>query len=99
MSLPNVFEVASLGSSLRGARLVRETLNSKTINLLGGVMAPAPITAALASGLVRVDLGWLIAMTVAALLLVARRRDAGRLAGTFLIMLYTVVAVQVTNAP
>jgi cation:H+ antiporter len=99
-SLPNAFTAVRLGSSSRGAALVSETLNSNTINLLGGVMAPALIVGlAPASGLVRFDLGWLIAMTAVALLLLARRRGAGRAGGALLIVLYGVfVAVQLAHA-
>ena len=99
-SLPNAFTAVRLGSSRRGAALVSETLNSNTINLLGGVMAPALIVGlAPASGLVRFALGWLIGMTVVALLLLARRRGAGRAGGALLIVLYAVfVVVQVTHA-
>ncbi|MGA8746575.1 MAG: hypothetical protein WB507_12025 [Solirubrobacterales bacterium] len=99
-SLPNAFTAVRLGSHRRGAALVSETLNSNTINLLGGVMVPALIVGlAPASGLVKFDLGWLIVMTLVALLLLAGRRGAGRVGGVLLIVLYGVfVIVQIAHA-
>jgi cation:H+ antiporter len=99
-SLPNAFTAVRLGRSHRGAALVSETLNSNTINLLGGVMVPALLIGLEpASGLVRFDLAWLIVMTLAALLLLSRRRGAGRGGGGLLIALYLVfVAVQLAGA-
>ncbi len=98
-SLPNAFTAVRLGTSHRGAALVSETLNSNTINLLGGVMLPALLIGLEpASGLVRFDLAWLVVMTLAAILLLTRRRGAGRLGGGLLVLLYVVfVAVQLGN--
>jgi cation:H+ antiporter len=98
-SLPNAFTAIRLGTSDRGTALVSETLNSNTINLAGGVMLPALIVGlGAASGLVRFDLGWLTAMTVFTLLLLARRDGARRLDGWLLIGLYLVfVAVHLAH--
>ena len=98
-SLPNAFTAVRLGRSRRGAALVSETLNSNTINFLGGVMLPALLIGLEpASSLVRFDLVWLIVMTLTALLLLTPRRGASRFGGGLLILLYVVfVAVQLGN--
>ncbi|HVC07327.1 MAG TPA: hypothetical protein VND98_07085 [Solirubrobacterales bacterium] len=98
-SLPNAFTAVRLGSHRRGAALVSETLNSNTINLLGGVMVPALIVGlAPATGLAKFDLGWLILMTVVTVLLLARRRGARCAGGVLLIVLYVMfVVVQVAH--
>jgi cation:H+ antiporter len=88
-SLPNAFTAVRLGTSDRGTALVSETLNSNTINLAGGVMLPAVIVGlAGATGLVKFDLAWLTAMTLIALLVLARRGGARRVDGVVLIALY-----------
>lgn len=99
-SLPNAYTAVRLGASHRGAALVSESLNSNTINLLGGVMVPALLIGLEpASGLVRFDLAWLIVMTLVALLLLTPRCGSGRGGGGLLILLYVVfVAVQVWSA-
>lgn len=99
-SLPNAFTAVRLGTSHRGAALVSETLNSNTINLLGGVMLPALLIGlAPASGLVRFELIWVVMMTLVALLVLARRKGAGRIGGGLLILLYLVfVLAQLTSA-
>lgn len=98
-SLPNAYTAVRLASSRRGAALVSESLNSNTINLLGGVMLPALLIGLEpASGLVRFDLAWLVMMTLAALLLLTPRRGVGRGGGGLLILFYMVfVLVQVAN--
>jgi cation:H+ antiporter len=95
-SLPNAFTAVRLGRSHRGAALVSETLNSNTINFLGGVMLPALLIGLEpASNLVRFDLVWLIVMTLTTLLLLTPRRGASRVGGGLLILLYVLfVAVQ-----
>lgn len=99
-SLPNAYTAVRLGASHRGAALVSESLNSNTINLLGGVMVPALLIGLEpASGLVRFDLAWLILMTLVGLLLLTPRRGAGRAGGSLLVLLYVVfVVVQVGSA-
>jgi cation:H+ antiporter len=88
-SLPNAFTAIRLGMEHRGAALVSETLNSNTINLGAGVILPAVIIGlSSASGLDRFDLAWLILMTTAAILLLARPFGVGRLGGAGLVALY-----------
>jgi cation:H+ antiporter len=99
-SLPNAFTAIRLGVNHRGAALVSETLNSNTINLTVGVVLPALfITVGGVSGLVGFNLVWLVAMTAAALLLLARPRGAGRGGGIALIAMYLAfVVVQLAGA-
>jgi cation:H+ antiporter len=88
-SIPNAFTALRLGRAQRGAALVSETLNSNTINLAAGLVAPALfVSIAGISGEARFELGWLFVMTFAALLLLARRRGMGRGGGLALIGLY-----------
>lgn len=88
-SLPNAFTGVRLGLAQRGAALVSETFNSNTINLAGGVMAPALFVGlGSASGTQRTDLAWLLGMTCICLFCLARPRGAGRGAGALLVGLY-----------
>ena len=90
-SIPNAYTAVRLASSHRGAALVSESLNSNTINLLGGVMLPALLIGLEpATGLIRFDLAWLVMMTLTALLLLASRRGLGRGGGGLLVLLYLV---------
>jgi cation:H+ antiporter len=98
-SLPNAFTAIRLGLGGRGAALVSETLNSNTINLLGGVILPALLIGAggLAGGN-GLELGWLVAMTVIALALLGRARGMGRLGGAALMFCYfAFVVIQVAR--
>ncbi len=93
-SIPNAFTAARLGLADRGGALVSETLNSNTINLVAGVAVPALFVSVVAlTTEVKFDFAWLIAMTVASLLLLSRRRGMGRSDGALLIGLYVVFCV------
>lgn len=93
-SLPNAFTAIRLGVGHRGTALVSETLNSNTINLGAGVILPGVVVGlAGVSGLVRFDLAWLILMTSATILALARPRGAGRLGGAGLVSLYLVFVI------
>jgi len=96
-SLPNAFTAVRLGLAHRGSALVSETLNSNTINLVGGVVLPAfVVSAASVSTSARIDLVCLIAMTVGSLVLLNARRGLGRAGGCALVGLYGIfVATQV----
>jgi cation:H+ antiporter len=98
-SLPNAFTAIRLGLRSRGTALVSETLNSNTINLLGGVVLPALIVGAGAlGGGAGFDLGWLLLMTVVTLVLLARAEGMNRLGGVALVALYLAfVVVQVVD--
>jgi cation:H+ antiporter len=98
-SLPNAFTAIRLGLGGRGTALVSETLNSNTINLLGGVILPSlVIGAGSVSGGTGFGLGWLIGMTVLALALLVPRSGMGRLGGGALVLCYLAfIAVQVAS--
>jgi cation:H+ antiporter len=98
-SLPNAYTGVRLGLSHRGAALVSETLNSNTLNLAGGVMLPALVIGlGSASGNAKFGVGWLIVMTLASVLLLARRKGVGRPSGVILIALYFVfVGIQLAR--
>jgi cation:H+ antiporter len=93
-SLPNAFTGVRLGLARRGAALVSETFNSNTINLAGGVMAPALFVGlGSVSSTQRADLAWLLGMTCVCLFCLARPRGAGRAAGALLVALYAAFVV------
>jgi cation:H+ antiporter len=97
-SLPNAFTAIRLGLAGRGAALVSETLNSNTINLAAGLVL-ASLFVTLAHGGFGIDYAWMLAETVAMILLVARPGGAGRTAGALLICSYVAyVVVRVTTA-
>ena len=85
-SLPNAYTGIRLGLAQRGAALVSETMNSNTINLVGGLAIPALfVTVAGGSGLERADGVWLVAATAITLVLLAPRRGMGRAGGMLLV--------------
>jgi cation:H+ antiporter len=99
-SLPNAATAIRLGLCGRGEALVSESLNSNTINLSMGVLVPAALVGLGegANGL-GPDYAWMAAVTVATLLLVGRRRGAGRLAGAAIVVAYVAyVAVRIVAA-
>ena len=98
-SLPNGFTAVRLALQGRGSALVSETLNSNTINLVGGLAVPALfVSVSSTSGLTLFDLGWLVAMTVAVLLLLGRREGIDRSGGIAILLLYAVfVVVQIAS--
>jgi cation:H+ antiporter len=93
-SLPNAYTGIRLGLAQRGAALVSETVNSNTINLVGGLAIPALfVTVAAGSGLERADGVWLLAATAIALVLLAPRRGMGRAGGMLLVVSWIAFAV------
>jgi cation:H+ antiporter len=99
-SLPNAYTGVRLGRAGRCEALVGETMNSNTINLVGGIAIPALfVSVAKPTALVNVDFAWLGAATVLALVVLGSRRGAGRLAGFSLIAVYLAfAAVQLVRA-
>lgn len=85
-SIPNAFTGVRLGLARRGSALVSETLNSNTINLVGGLAIPALfVGVAGRGGLEKADGAWLLAATALAVALLAPRRGMGRASGTLLV--------------
>jgi Ca2+/Na+ antiporter len=68
--------------------VVSETLNSNTINLLAGLALPALVLGQGRAGHAALAPLWLVAMTLATLLLLARRRGLTRTGGIALIVAY-----------
>jgi cation:H+ antiporter len=98
-SLPNASTAIRLGLAGRGEALVSETLNSNTINLAFGIVVPALfVTAARAPAGFALDFAWMLAATLAMLVLVGRRGGAGRLAGAAIVASYIAyVAVRIAT--
>jgi cation:H+ antiporter len=93
-SLPNASTAIRLGLAGRGEALVSETLNSNTINLAFGIVVPALfVTAARAPAGFELDFVWMLAVTLAMLVLVGRRGGAGRLAGAAVVASYIAYVV------
>lgn len=99
-SLPNASTAIRLGLAGRGEALVSETLNSNTINLTFGIVVPALfVTVTRGPTGFELDFVWMVAVTVAMLVLVGRRRTgAGRLAGAAILASYIAyVAVRIVT--
>jgi cation:H+ antiporter len=93
-SLPNAFTAVRLGLHGRGSAVLSETLNSNTINLVAAVAIPSLILGlGDFSGLVAVDLVWLLVMTAGVLALLARPQGVGRAAGALLVATFLAFAV------
>jgi cation:H+ antiporter len=93
-SLPNAYTAIRLGLQRRGSALASDTLNSNSINLVAGIAVPALLVGlASLTALSAFELGWLIAMTLFALLALGQKQGAGRQAGLTLIALYAVFVV------
>jgi cation:H+ antiporter len=88
-SLPNAVTAIRLGLAGRGAALVGETFNSNSINLGVGVIVPSLfVTFTALTSVAKQQLGWLLAMTVATLVLLAGKRGMRRSGAAALILLY-----------
>jgi cation:H+ antiporter len=94
-SLPNAYTGVRLGRARRGSALVSETMNSNTINLVGGVAIPAVVVGfgARFSGLVAADLVWLVVATAGAIVLLAHPRGLRRVGGALLVASWLAFAV------
>ncbi|HET6850174.1 MAG TPA: hypothetical protein VFH74_15040 [Gaiellales bacterium] len=90
-SLPNVYTGLRFGLQGRGAALVSETLNSNSINLLGGLIIPGLVLAAPAlTGLDLANVGAVAVLTVIAL---RGASGGGRTAGAALVGGFLAIAV------
>jgi cation:H+ antiporter len=88
-SVPNALTGVRLGLAGRAAALVGETFNSNTINLGAGVIAPAVFTTLVAlDATAKLQLVWLIAMTLWCMLLLGRPRGMRRGGAATLVVLY-----------
>jgi cation:H+ antiporter len=98
-SIPNAHTALRLARHGRGAALVSETMNSNTINLVGGVVVPALfVSVATLSHLEILDYGWLLGVTALAVAMLARPGGARRADGALLLAVYAgFVAVQIAS--
>ena len=94
-SLPNAYTGLRLGRAGRGSALVSETMNSNTINLVGGIALPAVVVGfgAHFSGLVEADVVWLVVTTAGAIALLAHRNGMRRIGGALLVASWLAFAV------
>ena len=91
-SLPNLWLALHFARANRGTALMSAAMNSNSINLLGGLMIPALF---IGSGFARGSLGyfgWLLDLTLLAVLAPLARRRLSRTAGAAIIVLYLIFA-------
>lgn len=88
-SVPNAITAVRLGLAGRGAALVGETLNSNSINLGVGALAPALFTSlGVLTMTAKLELAWVLGMTVVCIALLARPRGMRRREASVVIILY-----------
>ncbi|MGH9073517.1 MAG: hypothetical protein ACRDZQ_05270 [Acidimicrobiales bacterium] len=99
-SVPNAIAAGRLALRHRGSAVVSESFNSNTINLLVGIALPTLVVGvAPATGLTRLSVWWLLAMTVATLLLAGYQGGLDRREGVGIIAAYLAfVAVLVVSS-
>jgi cation:H+ antiporter len=91
-SLPNLWLALHFARTNRGTALMSAAMNSNTINLLGGLVVPALFIGA---GFARGSFayfGWLLDLTLLAVLAPLPRRRLSRAAGVAIIAIYLVFA-------
>ena len=91
-SLPNLWLALHFARTNRGTALMSAAMNSNTINLLGGLVVPALF---IGTGFARGSLayfGWLLDLTLLAVLAPLPRRRLSRTAGVAIIALYLIFA-------
>jgi cation:H+ antiporter len=88
-SIPNAITGLRLGVAGRSAALVGETFNSNTINLAAGLILPSLFTALVAlDAAAKVQLAWLVAMTVGSVAALARPCGMRRAEAFALVLAY-----------
>jgi Ca2+/Na+ antiporter len=91
-SLPNLWVALHFARTNRGTALMSAAMNSNTINLLGGLVIPALF---IGTGFARGSLayfGWLLDLTLLAVLAPMLRQRLSRTAGAAIIALYLIFA-------
>ena len=91
-SLPNLWLALHFARTNRGTALMSAAMNSNSINLLGGLLIPALF---IGTGFARGSLayfGWLLDLTLLAVLAPLSRRRLSRTAGAAIIVLYLIFA-------
>lgn len=92
-SLPNAYTGVRLGLARRRSALVSETMNSNTINLVGGLAIPALFVGVATTGLECADGVWLLAVTALTLALLAPNGGVRRTGGALLVASWLAFAV------
>jgi cation:H+ antiporter len=88
-SIPNAATAIRLGLAGRSTALVGETFNSNAINLGIGAIIPALfVTIAHPSTRAKLELAWVVAMTLVTLAMLARRRGVRRPEAAALVVMY-----------
>ncbi len=100
--VPNLIAAVNLSRHGRGTAVVSETLNSNSLNVVFGLCLPSVVMGGVnaPSTTAKIALGWLVAMTVLALMLVGRRDGLRWKGGVALVASYAafVVAVLLVSA-
>lgn len=92
-SIPNAITGVRLGLAGRGAALVGEAFNSNSLNIGAGLIVPSLfVTFAALSATAKLQLAWLLAMTIACIAMLVSRRGMGRWGAASLIVLYLLFA-------
>ena len=90
-SLPNAYTSAHLAREREGTAVVSETINSNTINVIVGLALPALILGfSPPKSISHLEIWWLLAMTLAALVMPLPDRRLARSGGAILIALYVI---------
>jgi cation:H+ antiporter len=88
-SIPNAATGIRLGTAGRSTALVGETFNSNAINLGVGAVIPALfVSIARPSGTAKLEVAWVVAMTLITIALLARRRGIRRPEAAALVIMY-----------
>jgi len=90
-SLPNAYTSAQLAKDREGTAVVSETINSNTINIIVGLALPSLILGfSPPKSISHLEIWWLLAMTLAALLMPLPEGRLARSGGAILIAFYLV---------
>ena len=92
-SIPNAYTGVRLGLARRGSALVSETLNSNTINLVGGLGVPALFASVAGGGLARANGVWLLGATLLTIALLAPRSGVRRAGGALIVATWVGFAI------
>jgi cation:H+ antiporter len=87
-SLPNLYVALHFARSERGSALVSAAMNSNSINLLGGLLAPALLFGLRAGDTAYISMAWLLGLTFLVVGLALRREGLSRGAGAVVIAAY-----------
>lgn len=91
--IPNAIAAVRLATRQRGAAVVTECFNSNSVNLVFGICLPALLVGlGAASARTYFSLGWLFAMSAAAIALLCWRGGLRRAGGSVLVTLYILFA-------